>query len=643
MKTFAGIAKIDCLSVDRWKNSCATQLFSEMGNSSLSTIISKLPLNDPSFISCNLAHSDLKVAQIQAFQTALSANHTLRELFLEGNNLDDDALILHLVKPICNHSTLQELYLWENRIGDRGVRSLSEGLLANINITTLHLSSNSIGDEGAIALASLIASNSKLSKLYLGRNRIRELGGRAIAKSLTKNSNLRYLDLSSNPLSSLNGSHFILALKANGTLTTLVLTTTGISSNDQQTITTLLKPENRALRTKKINSSSSLSSSNTSFIIPDNIVSNDTKNPASAAMASGELTKTDNQSDAPFQKLAEEVQITETTRQMEVPFKELPLQFSDLSSTTSLSHLSIPIQNLMIQPFPFAKGADGEVYHADYLGVSVAVKKLFHPDEMLQKELEKWCHFRHPNIIQLIGFSQPDNGNPPFIIMELMDRSLFHLLQDKVVDLSWPMRLNIARSIAAGLVYLHVQRQVIHRDIKSLNILVRGHGTEIKLADFGASRGGISLVTKAAGTPRWLAPELYDNHPPTFAVDIYALGITMNELLTRKIPFIELGDNDMAIMKQVTSNQRPQMDPHSPEDITLIVFDSFVQLIQQCWHQDPLQRPSATFVLDSLTTMIKPIPSESTISTSSEMAPSLSSISYGIYETSDFTYSSPPY
>ena len=90
---------------------------------------------------------------------------------------------------------------------------------------------------------------------------------------------------------------------------------------------------------------------------------------------------------------------------------------------TPLDKLCIPVESLIIEPIPLAKGISGAIHRADYLGVAVAVKKLFAGDPELQKELAKWSHFRHPNIVQLIGFSR-SKKKKPLIVMELMERSL---------------------------------------------------------------------------------------------------------------------------------------------------------------------------------------------------------------------------
>ena len=129
--------------------------------------------------------------------------------------------------------------------------------------------------------------------------------------------------------------------------------------------------------------------------------------------------------------------------------------------------------------------------------------------------------------------------------------------------------------------------------------------------------------------------------------NIYAFGITLNELSTRKPPFLELGNNDMAIMKAVTSNQRPKMEPFPSVASLPSWHHLFVELIQRCWDQDPLQRPSATMVLQALTQMLKhPMtassssPSSSSPTSSSAVQPHLP-IDYNEYGSNAFTFDVP--
>ena len=110
-----------------------------------------------------------------------------------------------------------------------------------------------------------------------------------------------------------------------------------------------------------------------------------------------------------------------------------------------------------------------------------------------------------------------------FIVMEFMDQgSLFDVLRNQMLDLSPTARLRLAVDSFQGLRFLHLQNPPpLHKDIKSLNILVDSH-LKAKLADFGLSTIRVG-VTREGSLP-WTAPEVLKEQPYTKAADIYSLG-----------------------------------------------------------------------------------------------------------------------
>jgi len=97
------------------------------------------------------------------------------------------------------------------------------------------------------------------------------------------------------------------------------------------------------------------------------------------------------------------------------------------------------------------------------------------------------------------------------------------------------------RQILNGLTYLH-ERNIVHRDIKCANILVYANGS-VKLADFGLAKEitKFNAVKSCKGTVYWMAPEVV-NPKKTYgpAADIWSLGCTVLEMLTRQIPYPDL-------------------------------------------------------------------------------------------------------
>src|SRR5690349_5045493 len=164
-------------------------------------------------------------------------------------------------------------------------------------------------------------------------------------------------------------------------------------------------------------------------------------------------------------------------------------------------------------------GGFGEVYHGTWRHNDVAIKKLLMknitPESAAEFETESqiMAHLRSPNIVQFYGYAiEPERC----IVMEYCPNgSLFSVLHSNQ-PLEWSERTNIALGATKGLAFLHEER-ILHRDIKSLNILLTAH-FEAKLTDFGLSKlkaetksfNTASKTTKnAVGTTQWMAPELF--------------------------------------------------------------------------------------------------------------------------------------
>lgn len=97
----------------------------------------------------------------------------------------------------------------------------------------------------------------------------------------------------------------------------------------------------------------------------------------------------------------------------------------------------------------------------------------------------------------------------------------------------------IAAEIAMGMNYLHLC-SIMHRDLKSGNILLDAHGT-VKISDFGLScvldLSGSHDLTAETGTYRWMAPEVIRHEPYSTKADVYSFGIVLWEMITKDQPF----------------------------------------------------------------------------------------------------------
>lgn len=159
------------------------------------------------------------------------------------------------------------------------------------------------------------------------------------------------------------------------------------------------------------------------------------------------------------------------------------------------------------------QGSWGNVCKGTFRGIPVAVKQLHyvilspHNRVLFEREMEIASRCRHPNLLQFIGATIED-GNPLFVT-ELLDYDLRHLLDERQLNLQEIVYL--AFDVARGLNYLHHnQPPIVHRDIKSDNVLLKRQGSDLwiaKVSDFGAANFVRRVMTPNQGTPVYSAPE----------------------------------------------------------------------------------------------------------------------------------------
>jgi len=175
--------------------------------------------------------------------------------------------------------------------------------------------------------------------------------------------------------------------------------------------------------------------------------------------------------------------------------------------------------------------------------------------------------------------------------------SLGNVLQSKE-KLEWKRMLKLSIDVCKAVNVIHSWNPpIVHRDLKSLNLLVDENWT-VKVTDFGLSRfikGSESNVTtlgKLRGTYAYSAPELYFGETFTTKADVYSVGIILWELAFRCItgefimPFSEFPEFvfDFQIIIQVAKNaKRPTVPPTCPP--------LFKAVIEKCWAQQQQDRP----------------------------------------------------
>ncbi|KAH9549180.1 hypothetical protein CY35_10G006100 [Sphagnum magellanicum] len=256
-----------------------------------------------------------------------------------------------------------------------------------------------------------------------------------------------------------------------------------------------------------------------------------------------------------------------------------------------------------------AGGSFAIVLETEWLGQKHAKKVFFGTQEgSFKTESEVLAGLSHPHLLRIVGSSVNRREKNCALIMELMQGDLFNFLEDITVPLSILTALDLMLQVARGLKYLH-SRRIVHRDLKSKNILVASltGAPELepcrnaKLADFGLSKPknsstAYSRQTLNVGTRKWMAPEIFkipqdeiDNgsmEPPDprahpFKADVYSFAIVCSEILTQKEPFPGVPLSDL--LKHIRDGRRPDLPNGCPRRLA--------SLIKRCWQLEPRRRP----------------------------------------------------
>jgi serine/threonine-protein kinase len=217
-----------------------------------------------------------------------------------------------------------------------------------------------------------------------------------------------------------------------------------------------------------------------------------------------------------------------------------------------------------------AAGAMGRVYRAAHTRIAslFAVKVLYgdlaYEPSMrarFEREAEVASLLQSRYIVRVVDFSHSDSGLP-YLAMEYLDGDTLSGVVRRAGPFEPRRALELAVQIARGLAHAH-ERGVVHRDLKSDNVmLVREDDADVaKILDFGVARlrtsNKLTADRAVIGTPMYMAPEQYAAGEIDGRTDLYALGVTLYELLTGTLPFD--ADDAVELMRQHLTERPPSL------------------------------------------------------------------------------------
>mmetsp|Transcript_34524 Transcript_34524/g.32891 ORF Transcript_34524/g.32891 Transcript_34524/m.32891 type:complete len:387 (-) Transcript_34524:298-1458(-) len=305
-------------------------------------------------------------------------------------------------------------------------------------------------------------------------------------------------------------------------------------------------------------------------------------------------------------KMIKPMKSARTTTHFDFDIAELPILRNidrrvDLNNVAGLEYLS--------------SGSNSEIYSAVWDNQRVIVKMLSEKmkDDRIaifefDIEFELLSRLDHPNITAILGGGILPR---PFIIMErLRDLSSvldinFQETQPKFLQrkaFSFFEMLNLAKDLSLSLRYLHAEVHpdgvILHRDLKPDNMGLTADG-KLKLYDFGLCRCVKKRscntqsyeMTGNTGSLRFMAPEVVLGKAYNEKVDVYSFAVIVWLMATNKAPFKGY-DRSMHRSRVVHGGERPKCDSDWPRE--------FIDLLEACWHESSVQRPSFSQISDLL-------------------------------------------
>ncbi|XP_064507300.1 lymphokine-activated killer T-cell-originated protein kinase [Pseudopipra pipra] len=238
--------------------------------------------------------------------------------------------------------------------------------------------------------------------------------------------------------------------------------------------------------------------------------------------------------------------------------------------------------------------------------------------ERLREEAKILRDLQHPNIVGYRALTEAPDGSLCLAMEFGGEKSLNDLIEERREQGLGPFPartiFQVALSMARGLKYLHNEKKLLHGDIKSPNVVVRGDFEAVKICDVGVSLPLDENMTVSdprlsyVGTEPWKPREaLEEGGTITDRSDIFAFGLTLWEMLTLSVPHLQLetGDEEDSLDEDLFDEDafyaalgtRPALNLEELQDPS---YQPIIDLFSVCTSQDPGKRPSAARILEVL-------------------------------------------
>jgi len=246
-----------------------------------------------------------------------------------------------------------------------------------------------------------------------------------------------------------------------------------------------------------------------------------------------------------------------------------------------------------------SKKGDGElgtVWKAKWKSLDVACKEINYKGKPVQivSDINLLMSMRHPNLVLLLGLSTPPTSKL-YLVSELMERDLFHHLQEKSSEIHWKQQTGILLGVARAMNYLSSSKPpIIHDNLSSINVLITSDGVA-KISDYGLGPVRMTAMRNArTAPPFWKAPENISAKEPreSTAADVYSFGIIFWEILMKKKPYFDnpnVNKPGSALVQQIIEGARPTCPQKTPPVI--------LNILDKLWNKDPAVRTSFAEVL----------------------------------------------